>query len=115
MAVKNRKNKASASRAQNKRGKRRTVGTTITYSGEKGSKMIKKPMGRPARLYPPRTDATVDELVGAMFSLSPAQSEAIRKNSQEREYRCVDCKRLVCYPETFYNDHRCESCHQATA
>ena len=75
--------------------------------------MSKKPMGRPARLYPPRVDATVDELVGAMFNLTPAQSEAIRKNPQEREYRCVECERLVGYPEIFYDDNRCESCHRA--
>ena len=75
--------------------------------------MSKKPMGRPARLYPPRIDATADELVTRMFSLTPAQSEAIRKNPQVREYRCVGCQRLVGYPETFYDDGRCEQCHRS--
>ena len=63
--------------------------------------------------YPPWIDATADELVEAMFRLTPEQSESIRKNPQEREYRCVDCKRLVGYPEVFYADNRCEACHQA--
>ena len=72
----------------------------------------KRQMGRPGRLYPPRVDATADELVGAMFRLTPEQSEAIRKTPQGREYRCVDCNRLVGYPEIFYADNRCESCHR---
>ena len=113
MAANNRKNRRSAPRAQYKRNQGRTLGTSVRKLGKERNKMSKRVMGRPARLYPPRVDATADELVGAMFSLSPEESAAIRKNPQQREYRCVDCKRLVGYPEVLYADDRCESCHKA--
>ena len=68
--------------------------------------------GRPVLAYPPRIDATPDELVDAMFRLTPEQAKDIRENAGKREYRCSDCQRTVNYPETLYNDGRCEKCHK---
>ena len=59
------------------------------------------------RPYPPRTDATPEQLVQAMFA-TPAETAL-----EEREYRCSDCGREVGYPETLYRDGRCEDCHPA--
>ena len=66
----------------------------------------KKERGRPMkRSYPPRIDATPEQLVQAMFNAPP---DAV---FEEQEYRCSDCGREVGYPETLYRDGRCEACH----
>ena len=66
----------------------------------------KKERGRPMeRKYPPRIDATPEQLAQAMFNTTP---DAV---FDEREYRCSECGREVNYPETLYNDNRCSECH----
>ena len=73
-------------------------------------KRQKKERGRPMkRKYPPRIDATPEEMAQAMFGL-PADHKWEYKES-EPEYRCVDCKQAVHYPDTLYSDGRCENCH----
>ena len=72
----------------------------------------KKERGRPLeRKYPPRVDATAEEMAQAMFSL-PADHEWAYPES-EPEYRCADCGREVHYPDTLYRDGRCADCHAA--
>ena len=66
----------------------------------------KKERGRPLeRLYPPRIDATSEQLVQAMFNTPP---DAV---FESREYRCSECGREVNYPETLYADNQCSDCH----
>ena len=68
----------------------------------------KKERGRPMELkYPPRIDATPEELVQAMFRAGPVKGPV-----SGRIYRCADCGREVYYPEILYRDDRCEECHQ---
>ena len=70
----------------------------------------KKEVGRPLeRKYPPRIDATPEELAQAMFALPADHQWAYLE--KEPEYRCADCGREVNYPETLYRDGRCEACH----
>lgn len=61
--------------------------------------------GRPARPYPPRIDATPEQLLQAMFRAGPAVQAA------DRDYRCSDCGRAVHYPEILHRDNRCPECH----
>ena len=70
----------------------------------------KKPRGRPGQGYPPRTEATVDELVDAFFR---APRGAVVDAPEV--YRCVDCRRAAYYPEILYRDGLCEECHNAPA
>lgn len=66
----------------------------------------KKERGRPVKKrYPPRTDATVDELVTAFFAAGTGQSV-----DEDREYNCGGCGRGVYYPEVLYRDGRCADC-----
>ena len=68
----------------------------------------KKERGRPLeRKYPPRIDATAEEIAQAMFNTPPSTELEVR------EYRCADCARVVNYPDTLYQDGRCETCHAA--
>ena len=46
----------------------------------------------------------------AMFRL-PADYEWQYEREGGAVYRCVECGREVGYPETLYNDDRCEECH----
>ena len=72
----------------------------------------KKERGRPMeKLYPPRTDLTAEEIAQAMFAM-PAGHKWEYTDS-EPEYRCVDCQQIVNYPDTLYQDGRCETCHTA--
>ena len=74
----------------------------------------KKERGRPMkRHYPPRIDTTAEEIAQAMFSV-PAdhQWEYLKA---EPEYRCVDCGESVNYPDTLYQDGRCETCYAAVS
>ena len=105
-----RKRTGPAHNARNKRGRNKKIRTVSNGMRIQGTRR-KTEMGRPSRLYPPRIDTTVDELVSKMFSLTPEQSEAIRNNQQPKEFRCQDCKRLVYYPEILYQDGLCETCH----
>ena len=67
----------------------------------------KKEMGRPARLYPPRIDATPEQIANVVMNAGRPKGPV-----KAVDYRCVDCKRLVGYPETLYNDGRCAECHK---
>ena len=72
----------------------------------------KKERGRPLkRKFPPRVDATAEEMAQAMFSLPAGRDWEYLK--AEPEYRCADCGQTVNYPETLYRDGRCEACHAA--
>ena len=72
----------------------------------------KKERGRPMRRkYPPRIDAAPEVIAKAVLTAkSPARFGAEPKRT---EYRCADCDRQVAYPETLYEDGRCEQCHAA--
>ena len=77
----------------------------------------KKERGRPMkRPYPPRVDATPEEMAKAMFAM-PAdhQWEYPNAGAEGPEYRCRDCNQAVHYPDTLYQDGRCETCHAAVA
>ena len=65
----------------------------------------KRPVGRPARGYPPRIAATPDEIARVMLTtLAPKEAAA-------KTYRCAACGVAVYYPATLYRDGRCEECH----
>ena len=77
----------------------------------------KKERGRPMkRPYPSRVDATPEAMAQAMFAM-PAdhQWEYPNAGAEGPEYRCTDCKKAVHYPDTLYQDGRCETCHAAVA
>ena len=61
------------------------------------------------RPYPPRVDATPEEMAQAMLGL-PADHKWEYQET-EPEYRCSDCGREVHYPETLFRDGRCKSCY----
>ncbi len=63
----------------------------------------KKERGRPVRGYPPRIDATPDQLAEVLLRVG-RPTEPI---DDSKVYRCVVCKRDVYYPDTLYNDGRC--------
>ena len=70
----------------------------------------KKERGRPlGRRYPPRVDATAEEMAQAMFSLPANREWAYMKSKPE--YRCLDCGEEIYYPNTLYRDGRCGGCH----
>ena len=64
----------------------------------------KKDRGRPARPYPPRIDATAEE-IAQVFMRTPPPGQVI---DEERTYHCEECEREVHYPEILYRDGRCE-------
>ena len=67
----------------------------------------KKVQGRPMEKgYPPRIDASPEELAQAMFRASLDMVV-----DTDKVYRCKECAREVNYPETLYRDGRCEECH----
>lgn len=68
----------------------------------------KKPRGRPARPLPPRVDATPDELA-ELFMRTPPPGPKV---DIERVYRCVDCQRVVEWPEILYRNGKCEQCNK---
>ena len=72
----------------------------------------KKERGRPGRQYPPRIDATAEEMAQAMLALPPNHQWKYQ-NGGETVYRCVDCNRAVSYPETLYQDGHCAGCKTA--
>ena len=74
----------------------------------------KKERGRPLkRPYPPRVDATAEDMARAMFATPAGRDWEYLKS--EPAYRCVDCGREVKYPDTLYRDGRCEACHAAVS
>ena len=69
----------------------------------------KKTMGRPStKALPPKIDATPEEVAHVVLNAGRPKGPV-----QDRRYHCADCKRQVAFPETLYNDNRCESCHKA--
>ena len=75
----------------------------------------KKERGRPlGRKYPPRVDATAEEMAQAMFKL-PAdhQWEYLSAGADGPVYRCAGCRQEVHYPETLHLDGLCADCHSA--
>ena len=67
----------------------------------------KKPRGRPMEKgYPPRIDATPEELARVVLNGGRPKARA-----KSRTYRCVTCGRAVFYPATLHNDGRCPECH----
>ena len=79
-------------------------------------KRKKKERGRPLKKrYPPRADATPEDIAQAMFSLPAGRKWEYKEAGPDGTvYRCADCEREVYYPETLYRDGRCEACHAAT-
>ena len=73
--------------------------------------MPAKPKGRPGRKYPPRVDATPQELVRSIFAL-PADHQWESEKDGGTTYRCAGCGREVSYPETLYRDGRCGVCQE---
>ena len=66
------------------------------------------PRGRPpTRKYPPRIDATPEQVAHVVLNAKP------RPFTGPREYHCVACGREVSYPEILYRDGRGECCHTA--
>ena len=75
----------------------------------------KKERGRPLKKrYPPRVDATPEELARAIFKMPADHEWEYQKTEGGTVYRCVDCKKAVYYPNTLYRDGRCEACHGVT-
>ena len=71
----------------------------------------KKVQGRPmGKGYPPKIDASPEELAQAMFRASPGVAI-----DTDKVYRCKGCAREVNYPETLYRDGRCEGCAETLA
>ena len=70
----------------------------------------KKERGRPNRPLPPRIDATPEEIARVVLNAGRPKGPV-----KAHDYFCRDCNRQVAFPDTLYNDHRCESCHQAAA
>ncbi len=72
----------------------------------------KKERGRPMEnRYPPRIDATAEELAQALLKRPPSRPWAYDE-SKTLEYRCNGCSRPVHYPETLYKGGLCENCRQ---
>ena len=87
-------------------------GNRVGKVGGFGESKVKRERGRPARPLPPRIDGTPEAMAQAMFRL-PADYEWQYEREGGAVYRCVECGREVGYPETLYNDDRCEECHAA--
>lgn len=69
----------------------------------------KKEHGRPPKPYPPRIDAPPEEI--ARRVLSAKRPGRFGAKPKREIYRCVDCGQQVNYPDTLYQDGRCEECH----
>lgn len=64
----------------------------------------KKPRGRPStRRYPPRIDATAEEIAQAVLQARPLEAPL----DTEKVYFCAACGREICYPEVLYRDGKC--------
>ena len=74
-------------------------------------KQDKKPVGRPMEKgYPPRIDATPEELASVVLN-----GGRPKESVKGLVYRCTGCRREVSYPETLYRDGRCEGCTETLA
>ena len=77
-------------------------------------KRKRRERGRPLeRKYPPKVDATAEELARAIFRMPVDHEWEYEKSEVGPIYRCVVCKQEVNYPDTLYRDGRCEACHVA--
>ena len=71
----------------------------------------KKALGRPMeKRYPPKIDATPEEIAQAMFR---ASLDTVVDT--DKVYRCEGCAREVNYPEVLYRDGRCGECAEMLA
>ena len=75
---------------------------------KKKSRKVRRPTGRPARyVMPPKIDASAETIAEVVLRSKPPR----RYGRQVAiTYRCVECDREVAYPETLYQDGRCEGC-----
>ena len=64
----------------------------------------KKELGRPGPKYPPRIDATPEEIAEAFFRV-PGDTKI-----EEREYRCRTCGVVVHYPQVLDRSGGCSEC-----
>ena len=67
----------------------------------------KKATGRPVRGYPPRIDATPEQIANRVLTGGRPTTPSGR-----RTYRCADCRDSVRYPDTLHKDGRCSKCHK---
>ena len=65
--------------------------------------------GRPPKQYPPKVDASAEDIAKAMFRLSQGHQWAYLE--EEPEDKCVRCGKPVHYPDTRYQDGTCAGCH----
>ena len=70
--------------------------------------------GRTGRPLPPKIDATMEKMAKAMFAM-PADHEWQYEKGEGKVYQCEACERVVSFPETLYQDGKCEDCHNAQA
>ncbi len=66
----------------------------------------KKAKGRPGRKYPPKIDATPEEIAHVVLNAGQPNGPV-----KEQDYSCEGCEREVYYPETLYDDGLCPECH----
>ena len=72
----------------------------------------RKERGRPMkRPYPPRVDATAEEIARAVFFMPADHEWEYKKVDADVIYRCDRCRQAVYFPETLYVNGLCESCH----
>ncbi|MCY4623605.1 MAG: hypothetical protein OXC99_01145 [Chloroflexi bacterium] len=83
-----------------------TTTTTRKGVGTARSKTRGRPLGR---TYPPRINATPEEIAARVLGAKPNPVLKVRA------YHCAVCERVVAYPETLYEDGRCETCHALPA
>ena len=74
--------------------------------------MPRKKRGHSGPKYPPKIDATAEEMAQAVLQL-PAKRRSDYKDVNRLQ--CVACKRSVYFPETLYQDGRCGDCKKAVA
>lgn len=68
----------------------------------------KKERGRPVRGYPPRIDATAEEIAQVFMRAKPPGPVV----DVEKVYRCVACERVVEWPEILYQGGQCDDCRK---
>jgi formylmethanofuran dehydrogenase subunit E len=90
--------------------------TQRAYKHIMAERKRKPERGRPMEnLYPPRVDATPEEIAKAMFALPADHQWEYEQGGERKVYRCVECNKAVYYPDTLYLDGRCEDCKTALA
>lgn len=73
----------------------------------KGQRQRKKERGRPGRMYPPRIDATPEQIAQRFLGVSPKERDVVVVSGK---YRCVECQKQVYYPDTLNDDRKCAAC-----